>query len=58
MFKIFLAGLLLTIMIGSLILALKESDGKSRIRVMKWFGFTSLCAFIAVIILLLVTIFF
>ena len=58
MFKIFLAGLLLTIMIGSLILALKESDGKSRIKVMKWLGFTSLCASAAFVVLVFVAIFF
>lgn len=58
MFKLILAGVLLTVMIGSLILALKESDGKSRIRVMKWLGFTSLCASAAFVILLLITIFF
>lgn len=58
MFKLILAFLLLTVMIGSLILALKESDGKSRIKVMKWLGFTSLCASAAFVVLVFVAIFF
>lgn len=58
MTKMIFAFLFLTIMIGSLILALKESDGKSRIKVMKRLAFTSLCASAAFVILVFVAIFF
>lgn len=58
MAKMILAFLLLTVTFGSLILARKESDNKSRIRVMKYLAFTSFCASAAFVVLVLVAIFF
>ena len=52
MFKMILAVVLLTTMIGCLILALREADKKSRTKVLKMLGFGALCSSIAFIILL------
>lgn len=58
MIKMILAGVLLTVMIGCVILALREADNKSRIKYLKYLGFGALCASAAFVILCLFVILF
>lgn len=58
MFKMILAGILLSVMIGCVILALREADNTSRIRYLKLLGFGALCASAAFVILCLFVILF
>lgn len=58
MIKMILAGVLLTVMIGCVILALREADNKSRIRYLKYLGFGAMCASAAFVIMCVVVILF
>ena len=58
MFKMILAGVLLTVMIGCVTLAVREADNKSRIRYLKLLGFGAMCASVAFVILCLFVILF
>lgn len=58
MFKMILVGVLLSVMIGCVILALREADNKSRIRYLKLLGFGAMCASAAFVILCLFVILF
>lgn len=58
MFKMVIAGILLTVMIGCVTLAVREADNKSRIRYLKLLGFGAMCASAAFVILCLFVILF
>lgn len=58
MIKMVLAGILLTVMIGCVTLAVREADNKSRIRYLKLLGFGALCASAAFVILCLFVVLF
>ena len=58
MIKMILAGVLLTAMIGCVILALREADKQSRLKVLKYLGFGAMCASAAFVILCVVVILF
>lgn len=58
MIKMVIAGILLTVMIGCVTLAVREADNKSRIRYLKLLGFGAMCASAAFVILCLFVILF
>ena len=58
MIKMIVAGILLTVMIGCVTLAVREADNKSRIRYLKYLGFGAMCASAAFVILCLFVILF
>lgn len=58
MIKMVLAGILLSVMIGCVTLAVREADNKSRIRYLKYLGFGAMCASVAFVILCLFVILF
>lgn len=58
MIKMIVAGILLMVMIGCVILAVREADNKSRIRYLKYLGFGAMCASAAFVILCLFVILF
>ena len=58
MIKMIVAGILLMVMIGCVILAVREADNKSRMRYLKYLGFGAMCASAAFVILCLFVILF
>lgn len=58
MFKMILAIVLLTTMIGCIIMAAREADAKSRKTVLKLLGFTALCASAAFVVLTAIVLLF
>lgn len=58
MFKMIFALSLLTVMIGCIIMAAREADSKSRKNVLKFLGFTAICASAAFVVLSVIVILF